>query len=746
MPEVLRESQARILSYSGGKMGISAVPGSGKTWTLSRLAAKLISTAGLQPDQEVLVVTFSNSAVDNFSTRIGQLLRQSGVLSGLGYHVRTLHGLANDIIHQRPELAGLTNDYQILDQTEADAILTHTVDAWLKLNPHFFDDLLAPGYISLDTHEPTHKAAENIPGLVKSVGLAFIRTAKDLRLTPAEITNSLRDYPMDTSLLQMGLALYQDYEAALNYRGAIDFDDLIWLAYQCLENDPDLVALLRHRWPYILEDEAQDSSVLQEKILRQLVGTDGNWVRVGDPNQAIYASFTTANPNLLKRFLAEPDVRKEDLPESGRSCQSIIDLANSMIDWVQYEHPNREVRDALTPPYIQPTKPGDPQPNPPDEPGAVEFVNWQMSDQAELDFLVERVQSWLEKNPESTVVVLAFLNDRVAKIADALRNANIPVVDSLMNLPDPTRLSAGAIANIFESLLNPDNPKKLAVTFKVWKRKFREDQAAWDQIEAGARLIQGCPALENYLYPQEGVEWLENLKGQHPDEILTDLAAFREVVRRWHQAALLTPDQLILAVAQDLELDAVELATIHKIALLIRNLQDMHPEWSLEDLNSELVDISKNLRRFENLSNDAEGFDPQAYKGQVVVATMHKAKGLEWDKVFLSSANNYDYPSGEEGEAYRAETYYLRDNLNLQAEALAQLKNLAEGLPIIDFRLGAYSPDDRNEVIRERLRLFYVGITRARRSLTVSYNTGRLKNNKEALVCTALRNRMNLGG
>ena len=315
-----------------------------------------------------------------------------------------------------------------------------------------------------------------------------------------------------------------------------------------------------------------------------------------------------------------------------------------------------------------------------------------------------------------------------------------------MNLPDPTRLSAGAIANIFESLLDPDNPKKLAITFKVWKRKFREDQAAWDQIEAGARLIQRCPALENYLYPQEGVDWLESLKGQHPDEILTDLAAFREVVRRWHQAALLPPDQLILAVAQDLELDPVELATIHKIALLIRNLQDMHPEWSLEDLNSELVDISKNLRRFENLSNDAEGFDPQAYKGQVVVATMHKAKGLEWDKVFLSSANNYDYPSGEEGEAYRAETYYLRDNLNLQAEALAQLKNLAEGLPIIDFRLGAYSLDDRNEVIRERLRLFYVGITRARRSLTVSYNTGRSKNNKEALVCTALRNRMKLGG
>jgi len=220
-----------------------------------------------------------------------------------------------------------------------------------------------------------------------------------------------------------------------------------------------LVKLLRHRWPYILEDEAQDSSELQEKILRLLVGENGNWVRVGDPNQAIYASFTTANPNLLKRFLKEPGVRSEDLPESGRSCQSIIDLANTMIDWVQTEHPNYAVRDALTPPFIQPTKPEDPQPNPPDLPGAVELINRQMSEQAELDFLVEKVQAWLEQYPESTVVVLAFLNERVAKIADSLRAAHIPVVDTLMNLPDPTRLSAGAIANIFESILDPDNPK-----------------------------------------------------------------------------------------------------------------------------------------------------------------------------------------------------------------------------------------------------------------------------------------------
>ena len=69
-----RESQKRILAYSGGRMGVAAVPGSGKTAVLSALAARLVAT-GLDSDQEVLIVTLVNSAVDNFSARIRQMLR-----------------------------------------------------------------------------------------------------------------------------------------------------------------------------------------------------------------------------------------------------------------------------------------------------------------------------------------------------------------------------------------------------------------------------------------------------------------------------------------------------------------------------------------------------------------------------------------------------------------------------------------------------------------------------------------------
>ena len=100
----LRPGQHRILQYQNGKMGVSAVPGSGKTWTLSYLAAGLISAGRINPNQEILIVTLVNAAVENFATRISAQLRARNLLAGYGYGVRTLHGLAIDIVRERPDL------------------------------------------------------------------------------------------------------------------------------------------------------------------------------------------------------------------------------------------------------------------------------------------------------------------------------------------------------------------------------------------------------------------------------------------------------------------------------------------------------------------------------------------------------------------------------------------------------------------------------------------------------------------
>ena len=73
---------------------------------------------------------------------------------------------------------------------------------------------------------------------------------------------------------------------------------------------------------------------------------------------------------------------------------------------------------------------------------------------------------------------------------------------------------------------------------------------------------------------------------------------------------------------------------------------DNQPEARLPEYTAELNAIAKGQRNFTGISEDDDAFDPEKHKGKVTVTTMHKAKGLEWDRVYLMSANNYDYPFG----------------------------------------------------------------------------------------------------
>lgn len=446
-----RDSQSRILNYQGGLMGISAVPGSGKTFTLSHLAAKLVMESDLAYDQEVLIVTFSNVAADNFTSRIGAILSEQGIVEGIGYKVRTLHGLASDIIRERPDLAGLGNDFSIIDASESTEILQDLIRNQMMQKLEIFDKLVSDSYRCRNNDAKIEK--ELLTELHRIVTV-YIKTAKDHLLSVEELQTHINKTESPTSLLLICQEIFRSYQAALNYRGAVDFDDLIRLAWLSLNNDADLLKSLQYRWPYILEDEAQDSSLVQEAILGLLTKTHQNWVRVGDPNQAINESFTTANPQLLRNFTARPDVRSETLPESGRSCPAIIALANNLNEWTQHHHPNPYLRNALSHPLIELTKPDDPQQNPKcATPPSVYFNTQRFNTQEEMDFIIEDVKAWLEEHPEDTVAVLALSNDRVGRLAGALTKAEIPVEQALMkNPPINTRKSAGSIFSFFGHL------------------------------------------------------------------------------------------------------------------------------------------------------------------------------------------------------------------------------------------------------------------------------------------------------
>jgi DNA helicase II / ATP-dependent DNA helicase PcrA len=240
----------------------------------------------------------------------------------------------------------------------------------------------------------------------------------------------------------MSCAIYADYQRALAYRGAVDFDDLTRLAVRALNSDDKFLERLRYRWPYILEDEAQDSSRLQEDILQLLVGMEGNWVRVGDPNQAIYETFTTASPKYLRDFLEREDVNACELPNSGRSTLSIITLANQLIRWTQEQHPMQEVRSALAPPFIEPTPPGDPQTNPADNPAALRFISDKFTPQEEVKAVVDSLTHWLPKHAKETVAVLVPRNQRGFEVVEELRRCKLDHVEICKALQLPELLLA----------------------------------------------------------------------------------------------------------------------------------------------------------------------------------------------------------------------------------------------------------------------------------------------------------------
>ena len=267
------------------------------------------------------------------------------------------------------------------------------------------------------------------------------------------------------------------------------------------------------------------------------------------------------------------------------------------------------------------------------------------------------------------------------------------------------------------------------------RRDEQDDAQAAAAIERVMTGLGRISAVEAYVAPRLS-DWLEDsVSAEEQAELYAQLNAFREHVGAWLRAAELPVDQLVLSVSGDIFTDVGDIATAHMAALYLARLGETHPQMRLPDFAAELRDIAANRRRFTGLGDDEGQFDPDAHKGKVTVTTLHKAKGLEWDRVYLISVNNYDFPSAEPNDSFIGEKWYIRDNLNLSAEALAQLAALQSG---DDYHEGFASLDARVEYAAERLRLFYVGITRARRALTITWNTGR-GDATEATALLALR-------
>jgi len=709
-----RPAQSEVLAYEGGFLAVSAVHGSGKTVTLAALAARLLAR-GLPEESAVLVVTYMNSAVDNLAHAIARRLEEEGIRRGR-YEVRTLHSLSREIVLEQPGLAGVVPDFPVLDERTSQALLERALERWLEEHPWIWEVLEAE----------KAEARQFWRDRLHEMALAVIEVAKNRRWRPQAILARLPPRPPEEEgagpssleFLRMAAEIYALYQSYVESSGGLDFDDLVWRAVDLLERYPDFLARLRRRWPFILEDEAQDSVPLQEELLYLLAGPQGNWVRVGDPNQAITSTFTAAHPRYFRAFMERPGVRTITMTQTGRCAPRIMALANYLVEWVSGRHPLPEVRErTFRRQAMEPVPPDDPQPNPPDEENnvAIHVSGYARREGEELPRLARLLERYRRRYPERTLAVLVPTNEVGYRMAGVLSARGLPY-DELLETSSQARGVAGVLAALLSFAAAPQRPERTAHAFEVLVEQGWLVLPGEEDRMRLFRLLRSCRP-ETLLFPAAGEEPRQALPaGRALPQDLELLAPFLELLRRALLAAPLPIEQLVLLLAAEVFSRPDELATAQQVAAHLRHLAEADPSLRLPDLAAELERIGRGERRFVGLSEDDLGFTPRP--GRITVATQHRAKGLEWDFVCLAGIDRFWVPHDLE-QAFLGS--YPELGGNPTATVQAQLRGLMgeAGAPP---DISQATRQANLETISERLRLLYVGITRARRHLQISWS------------------------
>jgi DNA helicase-2/ATP-dependent DNA helicase PcrA len=278
---------------------ILAGAGSGKTRVLTTRIAWLISTGQVGP-QGILAVTFTNKAAKEMQSRLAAMLP----INTRGMWIGTFHGLCNRLLRAHHREAGLPETFQILDAADQLSAIKR-----LLKNLNVDDEKFPP-------RELMH----------------FINAHKEQGIRAAQA----EAYDHYTS---RRVELYTEYEAQCQREGVVDFAELLLRSYELLQRNEPLCRHYQERFRHILVDEFQDTNRLQYAWLKLLAGrgsvrpeTPGACVfAVGDDDQSIYAfrGAEIGNMRDLQREFELPSVIR--LEQNYRSHGNILDAANALI-------------------------------------------------------------------------------------------------------------------------------------------------------------------------------------------------------------------------------------------------------------------------------------------------------------------------------------------------------------------------------------------------------------------------------
>lgn len=585
----LNESQYEAVTYLDGPSLVIAGAGSGKTRVLTYKIAYLLQH-GIHP-WNILALTFTNKAAREMNLRISQICQDislSGMWSG------TFHSIFARLLRIEHEVINYPQDFTIYDSADTKSLIK-AITKELGLDEKVYKQNIVAGHISEAKNHlilPAQYAAEStIISRDRSEGVAQIHK------------------------------IYTIYQQRLSAAGAMDFDDLLLNTYLLLRDHLDVRQRYIERFQYILVDEYQDTNMAQYQILSLLTNTQSRICVVGDDAQSIYSFRGADISNILNFQQQYPNARIIKLECNYRSTQNIVNAANSIIRYNEHQIPKTVYSAGAE---------GDP----------ITLFS-AASDKEEARKIVTNITRLHARKdvPYNEVAVLYRTNAQSRVIEEALQGANVPyrIYGGLSfyqrkEIKD-TLAYCRLIANphdeeSFRRIINyPARGIGATTIQKVQLAAATHDVSMW--AVANAPLAYGVEINKGAINKLSAFcELIESFRVQLDKVTASDLV--RDIIRR-------------SGIGVDLTLvkSAENTARQENVDELLASIQTLEKEARDEDGRTR-VSLTEYLSTVSLLS-DADTRDDGTPR--VTLMTIHAAKGLEFQAVFVTGMEEDLFPS-----------------------------------------------------------------------------------------------------
>ena len=623
-----RDDQKPVLKYENGRMAISAVPGAGKTTILLALILKLLDK-GTNPEN-IFVLTYMESAARNFRERIKNIRQNSTQLP----NISTIHGLALRILKENGnfERMGLPDDFEICDDTQRTRIVREIASA-LKLKKTETEEF--DGCISV----------------FKMSGGAFPEVFTDVKM-------------------KKFAAFFENYQNILKGSNLIDYDDMLISSVKLLEENQDILEYYQNICHYIIEDEAQDSSAIQQRLINLLSAKYGNLIRCGDINQAITTTFSNADVEGFRKFISESNNVSMDC--SQRCTHDVWELANNLVLWADGK---TECKNAFYKIFMHPVAGKNPET--PNSIRAEIFEN----ESEEKNFVLKEIKTAFKKNPKTTVGILLRNNYQAARWMSFMNDSGLKTITRSECLEQKTVFKT--IFAVMNMILHPFDNNIIADCYETL-------------AEAGFYKQRLGAEIRKYQTP---------FVTTCCDDIQQmSLAQFYWDLNYWLSFPHLSPDEIALKIGLNRSLSDIEKSNVYLISTLIKRIAAGSKNFA--SIMERLGELAKKprLSGFNFFAEEDES-DKEFLEGKVQIMTLHKSKGDEFDYVFLPEMSEKNLP------------------LDINQIKLKS-SELTENLRRLNPDYKQKSEDDfKREILAENLRLLYVAVTRAKKYLYFTTST-----------------------